>query len=186
MYNKSQVGDDMKKVKSLLITIPIITVIIFIGFSITDILNDDMTPPKLPIKSEENTLVITSNGCCFWVENVRVLLQDENGNQIEISNEQTVYEHDIFSYELPDTPNASLKLLVEFRVFYGDEDNFSMPVIKVENISELKKTGVLLYFQEHDDMYLNVIAGEYHASYKMGDTENRWLLMDTPNKIYSD
>ena len=176
----------MKRIKVIVIIISVIAVLGVSGFFIAVWLDDDMTPPKLPTKSTENLLAITSNGCCFWIEDVKVSLQSNNGDQVEISNNEAVYEHDIFKYDIPDFSDTPLKLVVEFRAFYGDECDFLLPVMEFENISAIKKTGVLLYFQEADDMYLNVIAGDYHASYKMGSEENRWTLTDTPNKVYSN
>ena len=172
--------------KSTVIAIVLFTIVALgiVAFLITVFLNDDMAPPKLPTTSVQNKLILTSNGCCFWVENVRVSLQDNNGNKIEISENEAIYKHDIFKYDIPDFPSGPVKMIVEFRSFYSDECDFAFSVLELENISKLKETGVLLYFQEHDDMYLNVIAGDYHASYKMGSSENRWLIMDTPNKVY--
>ena len=177
----------MKKVKTIGIAIFIIAVLSMAGFVVIAWwlgVDDDRTPPKLPTKSVQNSLVLASNGCCFWVENVKVSLQDNDGNVIEISNIEAIYKHEIFKYNIPDFPHSPIKVVVEFRSFYGDEADFSLPVIEYESIAELNETGILLYFQEHDDMYLNVIAGDYHASYKMGKEENRWALMDTPNTVY--
>lgn len=174
----------MRKAKPFL-AIPIIIILGVLGFIVVTLINDDMTPPVLPTESTQNNLILTSNGCCFGVEDVRVSLQGEDGNIIEISNTEAVYQHDIYKYEIPDFADNPLKLVVEFQCYYGDWCDFSFPVMEIQNINDLKQTGILLYFQEHDDMYLNVIAGDYRASYKMGSEENRWSIMDTPNNIYS-
>ena len=156
---------------------------LFIIFASCSLL-DDTTPPKLPIKSTRNTLTLTSNGCCFWVENVEVLLKDDHGKEIVISNNNSIYEFDIFKYEIPDIQSSSVDLVVKFRSFYSSECDFSSSVMKYEDVDKLRETGVLLYFQERDDVYLNVISGDNHVSYKMGDKENRWIVMETPNEVY--
>ena len=139
-------------------------------------------PPKLPVKSVPNKLTLTSNGCCFWVEDVNVSLRSGSGEYLTIAHKDTIYEENIFEYEIPDFSGSPVELKVEFHVYYGDEVVFSFPVMEIEDIDALKTTGVLLYFQEHDDMYLNVIAGDYHATYKKGN-ENQWTLRDSPNKV---
>ena len=147
-------------------------------------LSGDIMPAKLPVKSTQNMLTLTSNGCCFWVEKVEVLLKDDSGKEIVISNNDSIYEFDIFKYEIPDIQSSPVDLVLKFRSFYGDECDFSSSVMKYENVDKLKETGVLLYFQERDDMYLNVISGDNHVSYKRGDKENRWTVMETPNEVY--
>ena len=163
----------------------IVLIIIVLGFNFINVISEDNAPVKLPTKSVPNKLLLTSNGCCFWVENVDVSLQSNSAEHVVISHNEGIYMDDIFKYPIPDFSESPVQLVVKFRSFYADECDFSMPVMEFENIYDLKKTGVLLYFQEHDDMYLNVIAGDYHASYKMGSSENRWSIMETPNKIYS-
>ena len=175
----------MAKAKPFIIAFSIIIAVVGALVILVVIDDDGMTPPALPTKSERNKLTLTSNGCCFWVEEVKVWLRDKEDNRNEIAYNDTVYEYDIYRYDIPDFPGSPLQLSVSFRAFYGDECDFSFPVIEIENIDELKKTGVLLYFQEYDDMYINVIAGNYHASYKMGSEKNRWTLMDVPNKVYA-
>lgn len=176
----------MKKTKVIAIAVSIIIVLGIGGFFIAVWLDDDMTPPRLPTKSVQNNLILTSNGCCFWVENIDVSLQGNNGKSVALSHNDAIYEHDIYKYAIPDFSQSPVQLIVTFRSFYGDECDFSMPVLELESVNDLKKTGVLLYFQEHDDMYLNVIAGEYRISYKMGSPESRWAVMEMPNKVYSN
>ena len=162
--------------------------VIFLGigsFLAMVLLEDDMKPPKLPINSEKNNLILTSNGCCFFVQNVRVSLDGENGESLVLSEEKGVYEYDILKHEIPNFSASPLKLSVSFEAFYGETAEFSLSVMEFENIEELKKSGVLLYFQEHDDMYLNVVIGDYRASYKMGNEHNRWTVKNPPNKLYS-
>ena len=177
----------MQKQKKLLIIIVPISLLIglFLLFALV-LFEDDMHPPKLPTKSAENMLTVTSSGCCFFVEDVVVSLLSDDGQKTEIDAYEAVYMYDTFKHTLPTILDSPLSLLVEFKCFYRDEVEFSMSVMDFADINELKRAGVLIYFQEHDDMYLNVIAGGNHKSYKMGNKENRWLLMDTPNRIYSD
>jgi hypothetical protein len=167
----------------VLMVLGAIVVLNIIIFILTLVFEDGL-PPKLPTKSMENYLVITSNGCCFWVENVNITLHDNNNNILKISQIEKLYGHDIFKYKIPNILFSPIKILVEFRAYYADECDFSMVVLEFENILALKEKGVLLYFQEHDDVYLNVLSGNYHTSYKMGHVDNRWAMKDIPNKIY--
>ncbi|MCL1820818.1 MAG: hypothetical protein FWG36_09205 [Oscillospiraceae bacterium] len=177
----------MPKLKKIFIIVPIVLILIGLYlFLALVVFEDDMRPPKLPIESAANTLSITSNGCCFWVEDVVISLLNTNGQRTELGSHEAVYMHNIFKHTMPTITDSPLSLLVEFKCFYGDEVDFSMSVMDFTDINEIKQTGVLIYFQEHDDVYLNVVAGKNHKSYKMGSEENRWLLMDIPNSIYSN
>jgi len=149
------------------------------------ILDDGMRPPKLPTKSSANTLTITSNGCCFWAEDVVVSILKDNGQKTEIATHETVHMYNIFKHSFPETLTSDLSLHIEFRCIYGDVVDFSMSVMDFDSTNDLLQSGVLIYFQEHDDMYLNIISGGNRKSYKMGQTENRWVLMDTPNRVPS-
>ena len=175
----------MHKRKPIAIIAVVIVTIGVVCFFIVKGLDIGMVASKLPTKSTKNKLVLASNGCCFWVEDIKVSLRDNAGSEVEISNNDTLYENDIYKYKIPDFLNGSLELVVEFRVFYGEENSFSMSVMNLGNINDLKETGVLLYFQEVDDMYLNVIAGDYHISYKKGEKEDRWIITDIPNTVCS-
>jgi hypothetical protein len=176
----------MKKrvMNAIIMAIVTITIIGMCGFVFWSVANDGTTPPDLPIKSVRNRLLITSNGCCFWVEDVRVILQCGN-YELEISYIQELGENDIFEYEIPDFEDAPIELIVRFRSYYGYECGFDITVMEFENISSLKKAGLLLYFQESDGMYFNVISGKKHITYKLGGGDEDWLIMDVPNKIYS-
>jgi len=163
-----------------------IALLMFIGLCIfvVHIIEDDTRPPVLPTESTANTLTITSNGCCFWVEDVAVSLLDENGQKTELATHEYVYMYDIFKHKIPAYSDTHLSLFIEFKSFYGDEAVFSMSVMDYVDINDLRQTGVLIYFQEKDDMYLNIIAGGNHKSFKMGDQDSRWILMDKPNIVY--
>lgn len=147
-------------------------------------LGDDRTPPKLPTESTKNTLALTSNGCCFWVEDVAVSLLGAGGDTLPIAQHDKIYEDDIYRHAIPNFADTPFQLVVSFRAFYGEMVDFAMPVLAFESIGDLQRTGVLLYFQEHDDVYLHVIAGNHHISYKMGSESNRWASMDAPNRVY--
>ena len=163
-----------------LISIQLSLVLIFVFV----VQKDDMRPPKLPTESTKNTLTITSNGCCFLVENVVVSLLNDEEAILVLATHETVHMNNIFTHNIPVVSDAPLSLLVEFMCYYGDDVEFSMSVKEFTSINKLRQTGVLIYFQEHDDMYLNIIVGNDHKSYKMGNQENRWALMDTPNRVY--
>lgn len=163
-----------------LFVIPAALVTCLIAFLISAIVNDSTRRPTLPTASRPGYLMLASNGCCFWVEDVRVWLEDEQGNQTELSMDKKITEYDIMKYKLPDYQGGPLELNVAFRCFYGDQCDFSLPVMTVASMDELKETGVLLYFQEHDDVYFHVIAGDGHVSYKRGDDGSRWKLTEPP------
>lgn len=165
-----------------LFVIPAALALGIISFLISAILDDPTKHPEIPASSTADILTLTSNGCCFWVEDVKVWLEDESGNRIDLSTDEQVHEYDIINHRLPDYQGSGpLELNVEFRCFYGDECDFSLPVLEFSSFDELRETGVLLFFQEHDDVYFNVIAGSRRVSYKMGGSDSRWNLSASPD-----
>lgn len=109
-----------------------------------------------------------------------------DGGETLLAHHDMIAEDDIFRHPIPDTPGGPVTLSVSFRTFYGEGIGFDMPVLTYDSMEALQRDGVLLYFQEHDDVYLNVIAGGYHASYKKGPETDRWALMDMPNRVYAN
>lgn len=159
--------------------------LVVLNFGLTTWLEDSTVLPKLPIISKANTLTITSNGCCFLVEDITVsLVEAISGKQTVLAKVDKLMENDIFIYEIPNIKKNSLTVTVSFTGFYGDRSEFNNQVLQVDDIQQLRQDGLLLYFQEHDDMYLNVIFGDKHTSYKMGDKSNLWTITDVPNVIY--
>ena len=161
--------DPMKQKKQLFLSI-----LLILGIALCLWTGRDRKPDPLPQASRPGTVTLASNGCCFWAENIRVWLDGPESGPVEISFDPALSENDVFSHPLTDAPGGPLELNVEFHCFYGDDCLFSMPVKHFDSFDELEQNGVLLYFQEHDDMYLNVISGDYHGRYKMGFSENRW------------
>lgn len=155
----------------------LIPILCLLGFALYLYAKAAPASPALPETSRPGSVTLTSNGCCFWVEDVRVWLSGDGRAPAEISYNQAVYENDVFSYPIPAYPGGALDLNVEFRCFYGDECPFSLPVISAGSVDDLKRDGLLLYFEEQDDMYLNVISGDYRARYKMGGPGDRWSLV---------
>ena len=166
----------MKQKKQLFLSI-----LLILGIALCLWTGRDRKPDPLPQASRPGTVTLASNGCCFWAENIRVWLVGPESGPVEISFDPTVTENDVFSHPLTDAPGGPLELNVEFHCFYGDDCLFSMPVKHFDSFDELEQNGVLLYFQEHDDMYLNVISGDYHGRYKMGSSDNRWSFSAAPN-----
>lgn len=154
----------------------LLPVLLLLGLALFLFAGREPKLPALPRASAPGTVTVTSNGCCFWVEDVRVWLSGDGCAPAEISYNKTVLQDDVFSCQLPDYPGGALDLNVEFRCFYGDECPFSLPVLHAESAEALKRSGVLLFFEEQDDMYLNVISGDYRARYKMGGPADRWNL----------
>ena len=145
---------------------------------------DEPRPPKLPTKSVKNELIMTSNGCCLWIEAVNVYIKNSNGELFLIAHEDKVYQDNIFRHELPELSGGPFELVVEFKAFYSSNEEFSFSVMEFASAEAIKETGILLYFQEHDDMYFHVISKDYHVSYKMGNKENLWSILETPNPVY--
>ncbi len=174
----------MSKMKLAVMIVSAFALVTLCTFFYLAWIEQDMYPPKLPTSSIENTLLLTSNGCCFAVENIEFFLQKEGGQQTMLSRNDTLWGYDIVRYSLPEGLEGPASLVITFHVFYGEEVPFSSSVMEFENMSELKELGVLLYFQEKDDMYFNVVAGERKITYKMGSIEERWSIMEEPNELY--
>lgn len=166
----------LKTIAIIGIVVVVFSICSVIGFAVYVRAVDGPPPPTPPTESEQGTVVLTSTGCCFSIEDVDVYLQSSDGQRTLLSHTDAIYENDIFEYTVPDLPQGPIQLFVSFRSYYGDECDFSMPVMEFESIEALKETGVLLFFKEGDDMYFNVIAGASHLSYQRGPAENRWVL----------
>lgn len=74
-----------------LFVIPAALALAIISFLIYAILDDPTKPPEIPASSTADILTLTSNGRCFWVEDVKVWLVDENGNRIDLSMDEQVH-----------------------------------------------------------------------------------------------
>lgn len=138
----------MKKIKWIIISLAFVVVTIFC-IAFVFLTNEDILP-ELPIKSEQNTIAVTCNGCCLWGENVTVSIIDGNGSKTTICKSEKVYGFDIFYHNIPDIAYAPIQLLIEINLYYGEYYKFSEQVLYFEDISELRKTGVLIYIQEAD------------------------------------
>ena len=60
-------------------------------------------------------------------------------------------------------------------------------IVVGSDFDEFKKSGLLIYFQEADGMYVNVITANHHDTYKlMEDSEDLWNLRDEPNRVFAE
>lgn len=153
-------------------------------FLVNILLEDDLIPPKLPTGSNPKELTLTSNGCCFLIKEVEVYLQDGEGNRRVMTNIDKIRQYDIINEKLPDSQNGPGEVVLCFKVFYGDEYEFSTSILEYESYSELKNKGLLLYFQESDGMYIHIISGDKRTAFKLGYDDNRWDIIQEPNAVY--
>lgn len=158
-----------KKLVFKISLILMIIIILFFGFFYALIMYDEykMYAP-LPSNSKEGKIIVTSDGCCFYIEDIIISLVSGT-NKVNIMKIGELYERDIFSSNIRAKLSGKVKINIKFKYYYGDEGTATIPVMEFENIETLKKQGLLLTFEERDDMYLVVKSKNQEITYKMND-----------------
>jgi len=149
--------------------------------------DDTGMPNKLPIQSMAYNVTLTSNGCCLWTEDITVSLVDALGNKTVIAEINSLNGYDIVRRAIPSKIDFTpIRLEVALTLRYVDPYVFSFEVLEFSDITALRKTGVLVYVQEADGAYVNVVAGDRHVSYKLNkaDQSYKWDKLDEPKRIY--
>jgi capsule polysaccharide export protein KpsE/RkpR len=164
-----------KALKSIISIISILT-FLFFGFLIAWSIYEDnkiFAVPKLPSSSTEGQIIVSSDGCCFYVEDIIISLVSDS-NVEEIMKIDKLYEHDIYSSYITTELSGNLEVDIKFSFYYGDEGTITIPVMKFTDIETLKKQGLLLAFEERDGMYLIARNNEQEFTFKMND--GIWLI----------
>ena len=147
-----------------------VIVLVFIGLLIWLVYENDkqFAVPKLPASSKAGQLIVTSDGCCFYIEDITVSIVTDTKIEKVMSIDE-LYEHDIYSSNIINELSGNIDVEIKFSFYYGDEGTVTIPVMEFENIEVLKKQGLLLAFEERDGMYLVVKSTKDKITFKMND-----------------
>lgn len=139
----------MKKTRT---GISIILIILFslVCFKTLNNWLNEGTVPSIPQRSTKNKVVLASEGCCFWAENVIVYLLDNDGNKTMLIEEDRVNEYDIYECNDVMKIEAPVQIGMDFVGYYPDAEAASLIVGEFPNTSELLKHGLLLCFGDGD------------------------------------
>lgn len=157
------------KRKYIILSVSII-ILIFICLFAWLIYEDDkqFAVPNLPASSKAGQLIVTSDGCCFYIKDITVSIVTDTKTEKIVSIGE-LYEHDIYSNNITNELSGNIDVEIKFSFYYGDEGTVTIPVMEFENIEALKKQGLLLAFEERDGMYLVVKSKKDKITFKMND-----------------
>lgn len=172
-------------------TIIIISIILFIGivvYGVVGFFDDPNQRPIRPIKSESNKILVTSNACCSMTYDFKLTLYDKQTKEKSvICTAEQVSEFDVFKYKMPKADVEEFEIILSCDVYYGETYQFENTIIEASDYNKFKDAGLLIYFQEADGMYINIITDTQHDTYKlMYDKDNVWELRDTPNEVFAE
>lgn len=136
------------------------------------------TYAELPTTSTPGLITLTSDACCFWLENITVSLVDESGTSIAVFTRNELNENQVLKYKIHANIDSKVQMTIKFTCQYAGEYTVSQTIIEFSNTDILKQTGVLLSFQERDGAYLLVKAGDQELLYKQGKKSGSWELSD--------
>lgn len=136
------------------------------------------TSAEAPTTSTSGLITLTSDACCFWLEDITVSLVDESGNTTTVLTREELNENQVLKYKIIANIDSQVQMTIKFTCHYAREDAVSQTIIEFSNTDILKQTGVLLSFQERDGAYLLVKAGEHELLYKQGEKSGSWDLFD--------
>jgi len=133
--------------------------------------------PTLPEQSVRDKIILTSQGYCFWAEDMTIVLVDTSGNEYSMISTDIVYEYDIF--ECTNIPNIEtlIQVIMNFRSHYAIEEDVSLLVAEYSNTDELLKNGLLLSFGDGDLMVRSGENDTYFYAGVFGDDgqESSWF-----------
>lgn len=175
--------------KTLLTSFFIISILLLIGIFLIGILSiiigNPHESPVRPIESESNKVFVTSNACCAMTYDLKLTLHNKQTDEnTVICTVKEVSEFDVFEYKLPRKDVEEFQIMLECNVFYGEKYEFRKIIIESSDYNKLKEKGLLIYVQEADGMYINIISDKKHETYKLSD-DGIWKITDTPKKIYA-
>lgn len=166
----------------------IVLVISVIVYGVVWLFDDPNKRPICPTVSEPNKILITSNACCSMTYDLKLTLHNKQTeeNSVLCSAEQ-VSEFDVFKYKIPKVNVDDFEIILSCDVYYGENYLFDKSIVIGSDFDEFKKSGLLIYFQEADGMYVNVVTSNQHDTYKLKyDGEELWELRDEPNQVFAE
>ena len=174
--------------KRTIIIASIILVVSIVVYGVVYLLDDPNKRPIRPIESEPNKILITSNACCSMTYDLKLTLYNKQTNEkIVLCSADQVSEFDVFKYKIPKVNVDDFEIILSCDVYYGENYLFDKSIVVGSDFDEFKKSGLLIYFQEADGMYVNVITANHHDTYKlMEESEDLWNLRDEPNRVFAE
>ncbi len=166
----------------------IILVISVIVYGVGWLFDDPNKRPIRPTVSEPNKILITSNACCSMTYDLKLTLHNKQTEEESVlCSAEGVSEFDVLKYKMPKVDVDDFEIILSCYVFYGENYLFDKSIVIGSDFDEFKKSGLLIYFQEADGMYVNVVTANQHDTYKlMEDSEDMWNLRDEPNQVYAE
>ncbi len=174
--------------KRSIIIISVILIISVVIYGIVWLFDDPNKRPIRPIESEPNKILITSNACCSMTYNLQLTLYNKQTNEKSVlCAAERVSEFDVLKYKIPKVDVENFEIILSCDVFYGEKYLFDKSIVIENDFDAFRKSGLLIYFQEADGMYINVIGADQHDTYKlMYDSEELWELIDEPNQVFAE
>ncbi|MBE7037835.1 MAG: hypothetical protein E7404_02905 [Ruminococcaceae bacterium] len=126
-------------------------------------------------------------GACMTYDLKLALYNKQTNEKILLCSAEQVSEFDVFKYKIPKVNVDDFEIMLSCYVYYGENYLFDKSIVIGSDFDEFKKSGLLIYFQEADGMYVNVVTANQHDTYKlMEDSEDMWNLRDEPNQVYAE
>lgn len=174
--------------KRSIVIISLILIICVVIYGIVWLFDDPNKRPIRPIESEANKILITSNACCSMTYDLELTLYNKQTNEKSVlCTAEKVSEFDVLKYKIPKNDIDSFEIILSCDVYYGENYLFDKSIVIGNDFDSLKKSGLLIYFQEADGMYINIISANQHDTYKlMYDSEELWELKDEPNQVFAE
>ena len=174
--------------KRAIIIASVILVISVVTYGVVCLLDDPSKRPIRPIESEPNKILITSNACCSMTYDLKLTLNNKQTNEKNVlCTADSVSEFDVLKYKIPKVNVENFEIILSCNVYFGENYLFDKSIVIESNFDAFRKSGLLIYFQEADGMYVNVITANHHDTYKlMEDSEVLWNLRDEPNQVFAE
>ncbi|MBR5153028.1 MAG: hypothetical protein IKW60_05860 [Clostridia bacterium] len=174
--------------KRSIIIISVILVVSVLIYGIVWLFDDPNKRPVRPIESKPNKILITSNACCSMTYDLDLTLHNkENNEKIVLCTAESVSEFDVLKYKIPKVDIENFEIILSCNVYYGENYLFDKSIVMGNDFDALKNSGLLIYFQEADGMYVNIITANQHDTYKlMYDSEELWELKTEPNQVFAE
>lgn len=173
--------------KRSIIIISVILIISVVIYGIVLLFDDPKKSPIRPIESETNKILITSNACCSMIYDLKLTLYNKQTNEKSmLCTAERVSDFDVLKYKIPEIDIDNFEIILSCDVYCGEHYLFDKSILIGNDFNALKKSGLLIYFQEVDGMCINIISANQHDTYKlMDDSEELWELKDEPNQVFA-
>ena len=175
----------MKKFKVIIATlIPILAISACAAFGYYLEVTDPTRPLPLPKEeSIENSVSLASDGCCFAVYNVIISMND-NDKKLNVLEKEILSQRERFDVTLPiEINSAVVSIHITFDYVYSNSGTETLNIMPSISVEELRKSGLLIYFQERGGMFMLVVNGNKKNLFYLSD-DDEWISVDLDFKYY--